>query len=373
MTNQHFSTTVGAEDTALFRQPIELAANQPPRPYRGGAGIARFRGTPVLDEYRPEDFVGSTTEVASGGGVGLSRLADARLLRDVIAADPVSFLGPSHAAVFGADPAVLIKLLDTGERLFLHYHPSAPFAREHLGAPRGKNEAWIVIGVDRAQADPCAYVGFERDVAEAELRRWFDAQDGEAMLAAMNRVQLGVGDVLFVPASLPHAIGAGVTIVELQEPSDLSVILEYQNFAALDATTALLGMSVQTALAGVRRTSATTDLPALLTKNAAAQAVEGVHELLPGGAAPYFRAQWVSTSSSQLELDGGFSIVVVAAGAGQLAWQGGQRAIQSGQTFLLPYALGPCRVSGQVSLIRCQPPDPASAAPVQQRQLRGER
>jgi mannose-6-phosphate isomerase len=367
MTNQRSRLAIGADQSPSPWQPVELAANQPPRPYRGGAGIARFRGTAVLDEFRPEDFVGSTTEVASGGGVGLSRLADTRLLRDVIAADPVAFLGPSHAAVFGADPALLVKLLDTGERLFLHYHPTAPFAREHLRAPRGKNEAWIVIGVDRAQAEPCAYVGFERDVGAEELRRWFDAQDGEAMLGAMNRVQLGVGDVLFVPASLPHAIGAGVTIVELQEPSDLSIILEYENFAALDAATALLGMSVRTALSGVRRTSATADLSALLVKAAAAETCDGVRELLPGGAAPYFRAQWVSTSSAQQELDAGFSIVVVASGAGRLSWQGGERAVRSGQTLLLPYALGPCRVSGQVNLIRCLPPDPAAAVPVGQR------
>jgi hypothetical protein len=37
---------------------------------------------------------------------------------------------------------------------------------------------------------------------------------------------------VLVPAGTPHAIGAGVLLVELQEPTDLSVLLEWAGFAA---------------------------------------------------------------------------------------------------------------------------------------------
>ena len=40
------------------------------------------------------------------------------------------------------------------------------------------------------------------------------------------------GDRVFVPAGLPHAIGDGILLVELQEPSDLSVLLEWTGFAS---------------------------------------------------------------------------------------------------------------------------------------------
>ena len=57
-----------------------------------------------------------------------------------------------------------------------------------------------------------------------------DAQDAAAMLAAMHEVPVSTGDAVFVPAGTPHAIGAGMLMVELQEPTDMSVTLEWEGF-----------------------------------------------------------------------------------------------------------------------------------------------
>lgn len=208
--------------------PIPLGPNQPDRPYLGGAGIAALRGLPPEDAYRPEDFVGSVTEVFAGGGTGLSRLADGRLLRDVIDAEPERFLGAAHLARFGTSTELLVKLLDTGERLFVHLHPDADFAKRELDLEHGKTEAWIIVAtraVGEEPADPYALVGFTREVSAEEVERWVEEQDTVGMQAAMHRLELAPGDTLFVPAGLPHAIGPGVTLVELQEPTDLSVLL----------------------------------------------------------------------------------------------------------------------------------------------------
>ncbi|MGZ4389619.1 MAG: mannose-6-phosphate isomerase, partial [Gaiellaceae bacterium] len=126
-------------------RPIRLPANQPHRFYRGGAEIARFRGTTFVDDHVPEDWVGSTTSILGEAPSGLSVLPDGRLLRDAVAAEPEAFLGPDHVAAFGADPTVLVKLLDAGERLPVHCHPDGAFAREHLAARNGKNEAWLIL------------------------------------------------------------------------------------------------------------------------------------------------------------------------------------------------------------------------------------
>ncbi len=122
-------------------EPAVLGPNQPERFYRGGAVIARFRGIPQPSLYSPEDFVGSTTEVFGSGGAGLSRLPDGTVLRDAVLADPLGYLGPDHVARFGADPALLVKLLDTGERLLVHFHPSDRFALRHLDCKHSKTEA----------------------------------------------------------------------------------------------------------------------------------------------------------------------------------------------------------------------------------------
>ena len=112
-----------------WREPaknlIELPANQLPRFYRGGARIAAFRGLESVDDQAPEDWVASTTVVHGDSQFGLSRLPDGGRLRDAIEADPEAFLGHAHVERFGADPALLVKLLDAGERLPLHLHPDA--------------------------------------------------------------------------------------------------------------------------------------------------------------------------------------------------------------------------------------------------------
>lgn len=65
-----------------------------------------------------------------------------------------------------ADPGVLVKLLDAGQRLPLHVHPDRRFATAHLASPYGKTEAWVILS-DRP--DAYVHLGFARDVSADEL------------------------------------------------------------------------------------------------------------------------------------------------------------------------------------------------------------
>ena len=64
-------------------------------------------------------------------------------------------------------------------------------------------------------------LGFRDEITADTLRGWFEAQDVAAMLAASNVLDVEPGDCVYVPAGTPHAIGEGVFMVEVQEPSDL--------------------------------------------------------------------------------------------------------------------------------------------------------
>ena len=324
--------------------PLLLGPNQPlDRPYRGGAGIARFRGTPQPSPWTPEDFVGSTTEVFAGGGVGLTVLPDGRTLRDAVDADPVAYLGEEHVARFGARAMLLVKLLDTAERLFVHYHPDDAFAARHLNSPLGKTEAWAIVD---AADDAYAALGFRRPVTPTEVHAWWDGQDAEAMLDAMNRVPLAAGDTLLVPAGLAHAVGPGVTLVELQQPTDLSLLLERRSLSEEEA---LLGLDLDTAIGGLVTGPTSEERVQALRRG------RGAETLFPADADPFFSAERLRVDGSR-ELEPGFSVVVVLDGSGTLDSAAGSLPLKRGDTVLTAFADGPLVIGGTLDLIRCRPP-----------------
>jgi mannose-6-phosphate isomerase len=329
-------------------RPIVLPPNGIPRFYLGGEAIAELRGTPPAGERVPEDWVGSTTTVFGGDSLGLSALPNGELLRDAMAADPIGWLGPDHAARFGADPALLVKILDAGERLPVHVHPDGAFARAALGTRYGKTEAWIVIGTSGDDVSVAA--GFREDVDPATLERWVAEQDHDALLGALNPLPVQPGDAIFIPAGTPHAIGQGSLIVELQEPTDLSILLEWDGFGIEDEDEATLGLGWDAALAGVAGAfrGPRTDGP--------------VAPLLPAAADPFFRADRITARPGvPAELSRGFAILVFTAGAGTLSSEGGDPLeVRRGDTVLVPHAAGAYRLEGDAEAISSRPPEPSA-------------
>ena len=329
-----------------------LPANQPETFYRGAGRIAAFRNVPELPR-RPEDWVGSTTSRFGLAPSGLSTLPDGRLLADAIAADPLWWLGPDRT-----DTGVLVKLLDAGQRLPLHAHPDRRFATEHLASPYGKTEAWVIVS-----ARPGAYVhlGFDRDVSTEELAKWVADQDSAGMLAATNRIPVAAGDAILCPAGLPHAIGDGILLVEVQEPTDFSVLLEYSNFGLPDGH---LGLGYDLALSCVDRSAwSPSRLAALRGAGSPSQpaglrgagspsqpaGTGGGERLLPPAADEFFRA---SRHRGGDGLEQGFAVLVAVAGEGRLHGDHDDRPIRRGETLLIPYAAGPLRLDGPIDAIR---------------------
>ena len=321
-------------------RPLELPPNQIRRFYRGGSRIASFRGLPAADDA-PEDWVASTTRVFGEDELGLSRLDDGTRLADIFADDPEAFFEPEHRAAYGADPAVLLKLLDAGERLPLHFHPDASFAAAHLGSPHGKTEAWVIL-----EADPHAavHVGFTRELGGDELAEMVDAQDVAALIETMNRLPVRTGDSIFVPAGLPHVIGEGILLLELQEPSDLSLLLEWEGL--MPAEQASLGLPREVVLGAVDR--APVDVERLSSRRGAS--------LFPDEADRFFRAELVGGGD---HLEPAFSVLVVTEGEGELRCESAEPVdVRRGTVVLVPVSAGAVEVSGSCRAVRCRPPVP---------------
>lgn len=334
-------------------RPLELGANEVQRFFAGGPAIRSFRGLPPHpepDPHAPEDWVGSTTTVWGEDSVGLSRLPDGRLLRDAVEEDPAAFLGEEHRARFGPDVGLLVKLLDAGQRLPVHAHPSRDFARAQLGLSYGKTEAWVVLAV--VGDDPRVWLGFDRDVDKATLAGWVERQDVDEQLVALGSLGVKPGDSVLVPAGVPHAIGAGVFVVELQEPTDLSVLLEWEGFGIDGTSEGHLGLGYDRALDAVDRRGWSHEQRAALFRSAD-PTTPG--RLLPDAAAPFFRADRLVSDGD--EQPPGYAVLVVTQGAGAIEPSDGARMeLSAGATVLVPYASGPYRLLGDLTVVRCRPP-----------------
>jgi mannose-6-phosphate isomerase len=307
--------------------------------YAGGPRIAAFRGLELQSDHMPEEWIGAVnTTFGAANGRGLSHAADGTLLRDAIAADPETWLGAAHVARYGADPALLTKLLDAGQRLPFHFHPGRAFAREEFGLSNGKTEAWIVV---EAAPGATVHVGFKRDVELGTVQEWVRTQASAEMLASLHELPVAAGDSIFVPAGTPHSIGAGILIVELQEPTDLSITPEWKPFG-ISEEAAHLGIGWERGLAALDRAAWSEERLAGL---------RGGDRLLPADADPYFRAERVRGGDP---LDAGFSVLIGLGGEGALAGV----PVRRGSALLIPYAAGSVELSGDVEAIRCRPPDP---------------
>jgi mannose-6-phosphate isomerase len=339
-------------------KPLALPPNPQHRFYRGGPRIAQLRRAAVTDDHVPEDWVGSTTTAfGDTRGTGLSRLEDGRLVRDVVAADPQAFLGKTHVEALGPDPQLLVKLLDAGQRLPVHYHPGRPFARAAFGSEHGKTEAWVIVSAD-ARAE--VHIGFRSDVDLSAVRDWIERQDVAAMLAALNPLPVAAGDALLVPAGTPHVIGEGILLLELQEPSDFSILLESEGFVSSDAE-AHLGLGWERALEALDGTAwGPARLASVRVEPRSAAGRAGAFALLADDAAPYFRAELLAPQPLA-DLDASFSILVAIEGNGELVTTDGARCgLAAGGALLVPHGAGACMLNGDVRALRCRPPDPAA-------------
>lgn len=214
---------------------LRLPPNRVWRTYSGGLMLDRMEGrASPMDGTFPEDWLGSTVRAVNPNrevkDEGLARVVFSggeAVLADLVAADPEYFLGAAHVRCFGTNPMVLVKYLDSAVRLPFQVHPTVEFSRQHLNADSGKTEAYYILSTRPEVADPYIYLGFQHPPSRQELRRQIIEQDIAAMEKCFDKIFVQPGDVYVVPGGLPHAIGGGVLMVEVMEPTDFVARVEF--------------------------------------------------------------------------------------------------------------------------------------------------
>ena len=113
------------------------------------------------------------------------------------------------------DAELLVKYLFTSERLSIQVHPDDEAARAS-GHARGKDEAWYVLS-----AEPSAVIGLglKRRGSRVSLRA--AALDG-SIEHLLDWRPVRAGETFYSPAGTIHAIGAGLSLIEIQQNLDLT-------------------------------------------------------------------------------------------------------------------------------------------------------
>lgn len=115
----------------------------------------------------------------------------------------------------GREPELLVKYLFTAEKLSIQVHPDDEAARK-AGYERGKDEAWVILD---AEPDATIAIGTHEPVDHERLRA--AALDG-SIEDLVDWKSVKKDEVYYSPAGTVHAIGPGVTIVEVQQNVDLT-------------------------------------------------------------------------------------------------------------------------------------------------------
>ena len=245
----------------------------------------------------------------------------------------------SHCAPFRDFP-MLIKLIDAEQNLSVQVHPDNDYALRVEGE-YGKTEMWVVV--DAREGASLIY-GVNRTLTREEFASRIQ---NNTLLEVCSYVPVHPGDVFFIEAGTLHAIGAGILIAEIQQNSNSTY--RVYDYGRLGADGKPRQLHIKKAL-DVTRLSPLTRKPGPAGQP---EQVKGAVRTLLGSSA-YFTAYRLEADGSVSFEAGGesFHSLLMLQGEGTLAWNGGSRAIQKGDSFFLPAGLGVYRLEGRFTAIQ---------------------
>ncbi len=324
----------------LVNEPIFFESNRVYRIYLGGKGFESFfKDDKPGDGFFPEEWIASGVKAINPryfgprDGVSVVRGTDI-YFDDLLKEQPFAMLG-------GRRYDCLVKLLDSAIRLPVQVHPTKAFSRKHFNSDYGKTEAWLVVAV---RCGARIYFGFKDRISKEAFSELVERseQEKDIMTSVINCVEAKVGEVYLINAGLIHAIGAGCTILEVQEPTDFTI--QPENWCGdyhIDDHEKYIGLTKSDALDCFNYDlygQAAVDSARIVPKTVFDADGCRKEVLISYDDTPCFAENRYTLYGGTLIMEYGPSVWIALDGEGEVFGDGYSHAVKRGDYFFLPYA-----------------------------------
>lgn len=354
-----------------YHQPWTLVQNQ----IRGNGGreIDKFRGIEPAVDFKAgsEAWIGSTTHVkpapADNPYWGCSEVimpdGEKKYLFEAIEEAPEEILGEAHIAKNGHDIGVLVKYLDAASQYGLQCHPTREWAKKMWNQEHGKAESWYVLSTRDDTAEP-AYIllGFKEGVTREVWKKYYDEGNLKELENLCHKIEVHPGDSFFLGGGLPHALGTGCFVIEVQEPQDITLGWgNYELASRWPATRELTKEFYDERLLGAYHYDGCSYEENL-------RRWKSVHKVIREGSwgnesiiigpdqTTYFSFTEITLDGeTEIAKTGYPQICIVTEGEGKLVWDGGEMEIKKGGEIFFPYDVPGFKAVGKLHLVLCNP------------------
>lgn len=247
----------------------------------------------------------------------------------------------SSIAVCGSNEQrfpLLIKLIDSKQRLSLQVHPSADNAEQLDG--EAKNEMWYVLAADD---DAAIFCGYDSSASRDDLVHGLTG-NAEHLI---RRIAVQPGDIINIPGGCLHAIDAGCLLLEVQQNSDTTYRLN--DWGRVDAKGRPRQLHIEKGIQAINWEN--DGSTALIRPQKDLNTFK--RTLLK---TDFFSIEsWTITQQCNLDQKNGFQAFFIEEGQLTLAYGTDQLRLKAGQSFLIPASCVPTKItptSSSVQLIR---------------------
>ncbi|MBQ7596139.1 MAG: class I mannose-6-phosphate isomerase [Clostridia bacterium] len=335
----------------FYNYPVFFESNRVFRVYKGGKLFADFFGDDSEDGNYPEEWVVSTVHALNDGSTdeyeGVSKIEGTDIyLNDAVKEFKQQMIGNND------EIGVLTKILDSAIRLPVQAHPDKPFSKKYFNSSHGKEESWVILAT---RPGARVFYGFKDGVTVEEFADAIEESETSktVMENLLESFEVKPGDVIYIPAKMVHAIGAGCLLLEVQEPSDFTVqperwcgdykLSDHEMYLGLDKNTALECFQIN------KKFPAPLD-PVTLKEESGIK----IESLIDKRCTETFTVNRITFAGGSYRFDNGCRIYVVIDGSGEIAGSDYSKTVKRGDYFFIPEAAkGKFGISGNMAVIEC--------------------